>query len=68
MAAPDVINTDMNTSENGMLAAYFTPISRSGGPSDVASVVYFLASDEGGDLLAVKILRLLGGTAMSVFF
>lgn len=45
---PGVIDTDMNTPECVTLAPYFTPISRSGKPSDVASVVYFLASDEAG--------------------
>lgn len=46
--APGVIDTDMNTLECVTLAPYFTPISRSGKSTDVASVVYFLASDEAG--------------------
>ncbi len=46
--APGVIDTCMNTPENVILAPCFTPISRVGQPSDVASVVYFFASDEAG--------------------
>ena len=46
--APGLIDTDMNTPEGMNLAPYFTPISRCGTPSDVASVVYFLASNEAG--------------------
>ena len=65
--APGVIDTDMNTIENTVLTPYFTPIPRSGKPSDVASVVYFLASDEAG-FISGENITIDGGTAMSVFF
>ena len=44
--APGAIDTDMNTEEQMNIAPYFTPISRAGTPTDVAKVVFFLASDE----------------------
>lgn len=44
--APGAIDTDMNTPEQMNIAPYFTPISRVGNISDVAKVVFFLASDE----------------------
>ena len=44
--APGAIDTDMNTPEQMNIAPYFTPISRTGNPLDVAKVVFFLASDE----------------------
>ena len=44
--APGAIDTDMNTPEQMILGPYFSPISRAGTPTDVAKVVYFLASEE----------------------
>jgi 3-oxoacyl-[acyl-carrier protein] reductase len=43
--APGAINTDMNTPEQEFEAPLYTPIERIGQPSEVADVVYFLASD-----------------------
>jgi 3-oxoacyl-[acyl-carrier protein] reductase len=43
--APGAINTDMNTPEKEFEAPLYTPIERIGQPSEVADVVYFLASD-----------------------
>lgn len=44
--APGAIDTDMKTSEQMNIAPYFTPISKIGNTTDVANVVYFLASEE----------------------
>ena len=44
--APGAIDTDMNTPEQMNIAPYFTPVSRVGKTTDVANVVYFLASDQ----------------------
>lgn len=44
--APGAINTDMNTLEQMLLSPQYTPIERVGQPSEVANVVYFLASEE----------------------
>lgn len=44
--APGAINTDMNTPEQEFEAPLYTPIERIGQPSEVADVVFFLASDK----------------------
>lgn len=44
--APGAINTDMNTEEQMVLSPQYTPIERVGQPSEVANVIYFLASEE----------------------
>jgi len=44
--APGAINTDMNTPEQEFEAPLYTPISRIGQPSEVAEVVFFLASNK----------------------
>jgi len=44
-AAPGAINTDMNTPEQEFETPLYTPIERIGQSSEVADVVYFLASD-----------------------
>lgn len=44
--APGAINTDMNTPEQEFEAPLYTPIERIGRPSEVADVVFFLASNE----------------------
>lgn len=54
--SPGTIDTDMNTSERMILAPYFNPISRFGYPSDVAAVVYFLASEGAAFVNGVNIL------------
>lgn len=43
--APGAINTDMNTPEQEFEAPLYTPIGRIGQPSEVADVVFFLASE-----------------------
>lgn len=42
--APGAIDTDMNTPEQMELSPLYTPLSRVGSTSEVASVIYFLAS------------------------
>jgi NAD(P)-dependent dehydrogenase (short-subunit alcohol dehydrogenase family) len=44
--APGAIDTDMNTQEQIEISPYFTPSACVGSPTDVAKVVYFLASNE----------------------
>lgn len=44
--APGAINTDMNTPEQEFEAPLYTPIERIGQADEVASVAYFLASEE----------------------
>ena len=43
---PGVIDTDMNTLENCMIANILTPMQRVGRPDDIAEMVYFLSSDK----------------------
>jgi 3-oxoacyl-[acyl-carrier protein] reductase len=44
--APGAIDTDMNTPEQEFEAPMYTPIARIGQPTEVADVVWFLASSE----------------------
>lgn len=46
--APGAINTDLNTPEQEFEAPLYTPIARIGQPSEVADVVWFLASEDSG--------------------
>lgn len=54
--SPGTIDTNMNTPEQMTFTSYFNPISRVGYPSDVAAVVYFLASEGAAFINGVNIL------------
>ena len=58
--APGAIDTDMNTEEQMVLSPQYTPIERVGQPSEVANVVYFLAS-EGASFINGENITIDGG-------